>query len=110
MISPRGKKTLPSAMSVPKMISRPSLRNRASHAGSPATSAMARSTSGRAVRTNPPTTGPTNVREPPMRTKARRLTLASNVPWRAFQVLRKWALIAPTTPASMAPIVKASVL
>ena len=46
-----------------------------------------RSTSGSAVRARPPTTGPTKVRDPPMSTKAMRLTLRSKVPWREFQVL-----------------------
>src|SRR5262249_6318731 len=89
VMRPCGKKTVPRAISRPKMMSRPSRRNWASQGGSPPTSAMPRSASGSAVSTRPPTTGPTNVREPPTRTKAMRFTLVSKVPWREFQVLMK---------------------
>ena len=101
---------MPIAMSTPKMMSRPSRRNWASHGGSAPTSAKPRRASGSAVSTRPPTTGPTNVREPPTSTKAMRLTLVSKVPCRVFHVLMKCALIAPTTPASTALVVNARTL
>ena len=105
-MSPWGKNTVPIAIRTPKMMSRPSRRNAASHAGSASTPAIPRSASGSAVSTSPPTTGPTNVRDPPTRTKAIRLTLVSNVPCREFHVLMKCALTAPTAPASIALVVK----
>ena len=92
------------------MMSRPSRRNWASQGGSPPTSATPRNASGSAVRTSPPTTGPTNVREPPTSTKAMRFTLVSNVPCREFHVLMKCALTAPTAPASTALVVNARTL
>src|SRR5437870_943492 len=110
VISPCGKKTVPSAISTPKMMSRPSRRNWANQGGSPATSATPRSASGSAGSTRPPTTGPTNVREPPTSTKAMRFTPVSKVPCGEFQVLMKCALMAPTAPASTALAVKARTL
>jgi hypothetical protein len=51
--------------------------------------------------------GPSQLRDPPRITKASMVTAVSKLPWRAFQVLRKWAARAPVLPASTALSTKA---